>query len=254
MQKWCPEAFESGVSVLGSATPAEKEYQSAAVAGAEGTDRAAGFRSESGFTSPQSLLGHLTQKERAQLYDLVEQDVATEYQDREEKLRARLDQKVNAAEANFESALGNISRELEKALTDQLKDISTASARLAVQLAEKIVRKAITVDEEVLARTLETTQYKLLESTSLTVSLNPDEASWIQARPELLKELNIKEVKADRRVERGGCIIKSGSKEWDATIARQLESLSEVVEEAIATAGNEGKLISPEEHDEPELG
>nr|MEE4266815.1 FliH/SctL family protein [Candidatus Krumholzibacteria bacterium] len=193
------------------------------------------FRSESGFTDTQTLLSHLTRKERAQLFDLVEQDVSKEYEVREEQVRKECEDGLAEAEKAFHANLENLTREFQETMVQQVKAMAAASSRLALQLAEKVVRAQVAVDPGVLTRALEITHYKLLDSTNLTVIVNPEDESWVAGNTGLRESLRISTVQADRRVERGGCIIKTQTEEWDATITGQFETLAELVEEAIST-------------------
>lgn len=255
MQKWCPDAFSTEeTSPSGKVAIAESFESDSVPVRAEDGSPATRFRSESRFTDPRTLLGHLTRKERAQLFELVEQDVAAEYHAREEELRKESQAEVQAQEKIHQDSLASLAAELDAAMAVQIQDIAAATARLAVQLAEKIVRRSVTLDHASLTKVLEVTQYKLMESVPLTVNLNPEDADWLQNQPEMLKELKIAQVHADRRIDRGGCVIKAGAQEWDATISRQLESLAEIVEDNIGAAGTISSILKPEDTDESPLG
>ena len=254
MQKWLPDAFVTDNAPLAKPAAASGVFEPVGTGEEPSPDSAVSrFRSESGFSDTQTFLKLLTRKERAQLFELVEQDVASEYETREKEMQAKLVIQTKSLEDTFQMGLANLATELESAVAEQLKEISAASARLAVQLAERIVRKTVTLDQEVLTRTLAATQHKLQDKSSLTVILNPEDAFWLEARPEMVKELKISKVQTDRRIERGGCVIKSDNQEWDATIARQIESFTEIIEEAIATSPEPGTILHHEEPHEPEV-
>ncbi len=255
MQKWLPDAFESDNLVgAGPVLVGEAFEKQEPAAGRCDDSIECRFRSESRFVDSQTLLGHLTRKERAELFELVEQDVARDYQEREDELRKQHQTAVQALDQQYRESLASLAAQLDAAVAGQLKEIAAAGARLAVQLAEKIVRKTIDLDPEVLLRALDTIQYKLLDETELHLSLNPEDAAWLEARPEVLEELGIAQIHADRRIEKGGCIVRAGAREWDGTIQRQLESLTEIVEEAIATAPDPGGILDGEDPGEPEVG
>jgi flagellar biosynthesis/type III secretory pathway protein FliH len=57
---------------------------------------------------------------------------------------------------------------------------------------------------------------------------------WLRGAPELRERLRIAEIKEDRRLERGGCLVKAGDNEWDATVERQLAVLGEALQEALS--------------------
>lgn len=254
MQKWCPDAFENPTSVICGRVEDHRAFQPEAAQGTALEDSAVSrFRSESGFTDTQTLLSHLTRKERAQLFELVEQDVSQDYEEREKQLKRDYEERLKKAEHHMQTSIEAISHQLQDALGTQLREMAGTSARLAVQLAEKVIRKTVTWDPEVLARALETTHFKLLENSQLQVSVHPEDEPWLKANETLRENLNITEIQPDRRIERGGCIIKSRSQEWDATIARQLETLTEIVEEAVATWHGSSEPLLPEDDHEPEL-
>lgn len=255
MQKWLPEPFEASgaIRATGMVDPAAFQAEARPTGGAS-PEAARTFRSEAGFADARQLLNHLTQRERAQLFDLVEQDVARDYEQREKELRAGLEAQTAAAQENHRLALESLAGEMERVLGAQLKEIAEGSARLAIRLAEKVVRAAVAVDREILARALETAHYKLLDGNFLSVSLHPEDAEWLKAHSGLCERLKIGAINPDRRLERGGCLVKSGLQEVDATIARQLETLAEIVEEALATAGQPDRLLGGKDAHEPEVG
>ena len=246
MQKWLPDAFSTETLVGAVVLDHPAAFEPDAQTGAEGQedDVRARFRSEAGFSDTQSLLNHLTRKERAQLFDLVEQDVATEYQEREDALRKEFEAKLQDQEKVFQNSLQILAAQLQQAMGAQLKDVSAACAGLAVQVAEKVVRKTIELDPAVLDRALHTIQFKLLDAGPLQLVVNPEDAALLQGNSEFLEALRIHDIQQDRRVERGGCLVRAGKEEWDATIAKQLETLAEMVEEAMAT-GQESPLPIP---------
>ncbi len=180
------------------------------------------FRREAGFTDTKSLMGSLTAKERAEVYELVEIDVAEEYAAREETLTSEFDARLADAKAEAQQMMETWTGQLNAAMARELKEAASASARLAVQMAEKMVRQTVAVDPEALARVIETTLYKITEDAPLTVRTCPVDAAWLSGRSALLERLHIGQIVADRRIDQGGCVIQSDGREWDATLTRQL--------------------------------
>lgn len=198
------------------------------------------FMSESGFSGPDAIMGHLTREERAQVFELVEQDIKTEYEEREIELRAKMAAELKEARIGFDETLTAWTGKLHKAMATHMKEVSDSSARLAIQVAEKIVRQKILVDKEILIRAIETTLYKMDGTKDVTINLNPSQAEWLESLPEMKEKLGINQIISDRRVEPGGCLIKTEKQEWDVTVAGQLNYLSELVEEMITTADEPG--------------
>jgi len=199
-----------------------------------GDHDARGFRREAGFADTKALMNSLTAEERSQVYELVEIDLATEYEARTAQLKTEYEESLVAAKAEADRLLDQWTDQFTGAFARELKEAAAAAARLSVQLAAKIIRGTVAVDPLVLARVIETTLYKVTESAPLTIRANPDDAAWLEQQPELRDKLNIGEIQADRRIDAGGCVMKNAGREWDATLERQLDSLGEIVTDMIA--------------------
>ncbi len=254
MQKWLPDSFGSD-----GATATAVLHTDDAIFEAEDTapgdpldDKNRLFMSESGFSGPEAIMAHLTREERAQVFELVEQDIAKVYEDQEVELRTKLEADLDEARQGFDTALATFSVHLKQAMENHIKETADASARLATQLAEKIVRKKVSMDQEILARAIETALFKIEGTKSITVSVNPGQAEWLEAHDGVREKLGIQEIVSDRRIEPGGCLLKTEKQEWDATVSGQLKYLSELVEEMIITgdapdlSGEEGTDAKPD--------
>jgi len=197
------------------------------------------LRREAGFTDTKSLMASLTQDERAQLYELVELELADDYKKREEKLAQDYESRLRASEAKATQQLILWGEKINEVVAEELKEAASATARLAKQIAEKIVRQQVAIDPEVIARVIETTLFKIVENSPLSLQVNPDDAEWLTSQPDFLNKLNIAQITPDRRIESGGCLVRNSEREWDATLASQLETLDELVAEMI-TSGSLG--------------
>jgi len=250
MQKWCPEPFDLAEPTAPSVARPAAGFET------DPTDVGSAqflFRSESGFVDQEALMGSLTRAERSQIFELVELEVADVYTARETVLKAEHQAILDQMRTEHETALAGLGTAVETTLGALRQDMAAASARLAVQLAEKIVRATVKIDAEVLVRNLETTLFKVHGSGPVSVDVNPTDAQWLAEHPEILEKLQIITVNRDRRIEAGGGLVRAGSHTWDATLGSQLETLSEVVEEMIATAEPTPIAPAPETPDEPGL-
>ena len=253
MQKWLPDEFASGPSAAAAVVPGNAGVfeSEKAINQTDKNDKQRLFQSESGFAGPETIMAHLSREERAQVFDLVEQDIRTEYGKREVEFRAQLDAELTECRRNFDDTLNTWSENLYQAMSSHLKDTSDAAARLAVQLAEKIVRKNISLDNEVLLRAIETALFKIDGTKAVTLNVSPEQAQWLESQPLVAEKLGIKQIISDRRIESGGCVVKTEKQEWDVTVAGQLKFLSEMVEEMISIAdapdltGKEGTDAEP---------
>lgn len=254
MQKWLPDEFTATIPERPAPGPRWERLAADTGPGAGAPRLEERFQRESRFADPNSLMANLTQAERGLIYELAEQDVAREYEDRENALKADLEKQLNEARADYEQRIenwsGGFAAELAGTVESGLGEIARSAATLAVQLAGKITRSLVPIDDQILVRGIQTALFKIPGNHPIHLVAHPDDADWLKSRPELLSNLNIGEITCDRRLQRGGCLVQSGGREVDATLDGQLEALSEVVEEAIATAGSEDP-VSPrkEEHD-----
>ncbi len=224
MQKWSPEPF---VAEFATAAPgAQPEGEEFAAVETPG-DNAGVFRRDFMTASQENWLALMNKEERAQVYQLVENDVRKKYE-----------QKLAAAEASWRGELQEWRDSFAAAFAEEvggkLRLLARQTGALAVALAERIVRRCVEVDQEVLVRALEVVLNKLEAGSTLTVKVNAADAEYLANNPELLAKLRISQVVTDRRVERGGCLAVTSLEEWDATVAGQMECLAEIVQEALS--------------------
>lgn len=97
--------------------------------------------------------------------------------------------------------------------------------RLAVSMAERILRREIDMDRELLVVMARVAIDRLGEQAAATIHLNPVDLDAIQARrsPELGTSV---ELVADAAVPRGGCVVKSAFGTIDTGIDSQVRELS----------------------------
>jgi len=101
---------------------------------------------------------------------------------------------------------------------------------LALEIAEKIVSKAVVADPTIVASVLERAKHEALDAKYLRVCLNPtDHRVLAEIRPDLVKVggdgNRTVEVVATEEVGRGGCRLETESGVVDATIATQIDEI-----------------------------
>jgi hypothetical protein len=226
MQKWCPEPLLPD-------TAGDDRFVAVAVKSGERTV----FRPEAGFADQQNLLGQLSREERAQLVELVEVDLRAEYDARLAVETARLVAQhmddLAVARASLTSCQEAFATNAVAAFAMASRDLADAAVALAVQLAEKLIRVRVETDQGVLQRAIETILFKAEPGLQLEVTCHPDDALLFTASAEVRARLRIGVVKEDRRIARGGCLVRAGDLEWDATLQRQLSFLEEVARAAL---------------------
>ena len=119
-----------------------------------------------------------------------------------------------------------------------------AAVDLALGLAEKIVGASIDADPEAVLGVIAGALRRATVRDHLVLEVNPDDfelvhdlADELAARVGGVRRLD---VVAERRVTRGGCVVRTEEGEIDARIEQQLDRAREVVEQALRTAPIDG--------------
>ncbi|HVY97624.1 MAG TPA: FliH/SctL family protein [Solirubrobacterales bacterium] len=110
-----------------------------------------------------------------------------------------------------------------------------AAAELALQVAEKVLGAALEVRPELVLEVTRGALRRLSEPVAATLLVNPEDAERVREALAALSaehgaELTVRE---ERRVDRGGCLIRTDVGEVDARIGAQLERAAEIVREEL---------------------
>lgn len=107
---------------------------------------------------------------------------------------------------------------------DEIKD-------LVLIIAEKIIRYSLADQQETIVRTVEDSIQHAVKSDEFVISVNPADLDIIKSKStDFINSISGLEniiVKSDANIEQGGCIVESSNCTVDATIASQLEIISE---------------------------
>jgi flagellar biosynthesis/type III secretory pathway protein FliH len=238
MRKWCPEPFEMNRDEPGAAEGHQAPFvQESPVGMAAPANEASGFEKDHFLSDRQSLWDLMNEAEKDQLLEKSRQLLEADFEARESELIRHHQAELSEIHSEFERRLDTWSREMTSALQREKEVLAKEAAALSLVLAGKIIRDTAKVDPDFLSRTLETVLFKIQDNRPLTAVLHPDDAALLTENPDLMKRLRIDTVIPDRRVETGGCRLRCGGKEWDATLAGQMDVLADVVEETLASAG-----------------
>lgn len=103
--------------------------------------------------------------------------------------------------------------------------------RLALDIAEKVIGKAVAADPEIVAGVLDRARHEVLHARQLRIWLNPADLNVIRdIRPDLIRSGDEPgrtiEITASADIERGGCRVETEMGTIDATIPTQIQELS----------------------------
>jgi flagellar biosynthesis/type III secretory pathway protein FliH len=192
---------------------------------------------------PDRVVGAATAAERAALIvsqakaDARDLREAARAQGYEEGLAAGLAEaraRVGPAADAFAEAVSAV----EAARDELVGLVEERAVELAVAIAEKIVGAAVDVRPELVLEVVGGALRRVLERDFIVLEVNPADLELVRdAVEELTQRLGgfrRIEVVAERRVGRGGCIVRTGEGEIDARIAEQLERAAELLRESLA--------------------
>jgi flagellar assembly protein FliH len=135
------------------------------------------------------------------------------------------------------SALEQAARAVREDAEAGAQRLEARAVDLALLLAEKVVAAAVAVDPELVVGTVRGALRGLVERERIAVLVHPDDLELVRgAMGDLVASLGgIQhcEVQAERRVGRGGAIVRTPEGDVDARLETKLERAREVVESAL---------------------
>jgi|tagenome__1003787_1003787.scaffolds.fasta_scaffold20975006_3 flagellar assembly protein FliH len=121
-----------------------------------------------------------------------------------------------------------------------LAQAERAAVELALELASKIVSAAVEVRPEVVLQVVESALRRTTLRDQLTLQVSPEDFELVRDAAEGLAGriggIHRLDVLAERRVTRGGCVVRTAEGEIDAQLDEQLNRAREIVAEALQTA------------------
>ena len=128
--------------------------------------------------------------------------------------------------------------ELQALRADVAERAERAAVDLALRIAEQVVQAALAVEPERVVDAVRGALRRLVERDRVLVLVSPDDLDVVREHAEaLVAELGGIEhigVEADRRVARGGAIVRTAEGEVDATLDIKLGRAREVVEHELS--------------------
>ena len=147
---------------------------------------------------------------------------------------------LRAAAAEAEPALAALAqavRSFEQLRAGLVETLESEAAELALRIAEQIIAGALEVQPERIIDITRGALRRLADRHRVTVLVNPADIELIAESVERLQAelggIEHLDVHAERRIDRGGAIVRTESGEVDTTVSAQLQSAREIVAAAI---------------------
>jgi flagellar assembly protein FliH len=115
--------------------------------------------------------------------------------------------------------------------------VEASAVELALRIAEQAIGATIAARPETVVEVVRGALRRLVERERVTVLVNPEDLELVRGAAEALANelggIESCDVQAERRVARGGAIVRTVEGEVDATLATKLARAREAVEEAL---------------------
>lgn len=141
----------------------------------------------------------------------------------EKHLRGEMEKQLAETQTQLHELLANIPSALERFRSSAEKHV----VKLALAIAERIVKREVAMDNELVVRQIGEAVKRIVGIERMKIRVNPKDETLVRnyrtrilASTDAVRELAIE---ADETIARGGCIIESDSGNVDALIATQFE-------------------------------
>jgi flagellar assembly protein FliH len=189
-----------------------------------------------GGVTPAGRAAEIVQEAHAEARSIA---AAAEARGREAGFAAGLEaarEEIATARQVLEAA----AREVEASRDEALERIELQAAELALALAGKILSVALDVRPDLVVDVTRSALRRVAERDRLVVEVNPDDFELVRTEIESvaasLGGFHGLEVVAERRVVRGGCLLRTIDGEIDAGIDEQLKRAGEIVRGELVNA------------------
>jgi flagellar assembly protein FliH len=134
------------------------------------------------------------------------------------------------------AAVAEAERQIREHEQEFLRSAERSAVELAIAIAEKIVAGTIAARPETVLDVVSGALLRTATRHRLVIEVNPADLELVSASAEGLAArlggVQRLDVVAERRIERGGCIVRTEEGEIDARIGSQLERVAELLAEA----------------------
>jgi flagellar assembly protein FliH len=137
-------------------------------------------------------------------------------------------------------ALAAAAGDLVRAATERAAVLEQQSVELALSIAEKVVAGALEVEPERVCDVVAGALRTLVERERVVIEVHPDDAELVRESVDAvaaqLGGVSHLDVQADRRVARGGAVVRTDEGDVEATAEAKLERVREVVMRELRSA------------------
>ena len=143
-----------------------------------------------------------------------------------------------SAEAEARSVLASLAEAAQAAAAareEATRVLAEQAAELALLVAGRIVESALETRPELVREVVVSALRRVADADHLVLDVNPEDADSVRSHLAEAGDTRLRaiDVLPERRVPRGGCVVRAADVEIDARVAAQLERAAQLVREAL---------------------
>lgn len=169
----------------------------------------------------------LVKSARDEANNIKEQAYETGYQEGLAKAQSYYEKELQMSMRVFGKALDDLATTRKNVVAKAENDL----ARLLILIVNKVLRREIAKDNELVLRVIKDTLPLIAETETLTLEVNPEDFQIVAANKKTIASFcpNVREIRviASETVERGGLAIQSSLGNIDARVSIQMEAILE---------------------------
>ena len=139
--------------------------------------------------------------------------------------QAIIEKQLKVEVADLRTQLIRSLDELEQLYAAIAARVEKDLVRLAIEIARKIVNRAVNTDPDVAITLARVALERLHPRAVATVRINPDDFNWVSEHKQQLGNYCTIELVADPSIARGGCLVQSDHGDVDARIDHQFAAV-----------------------------
>ena len=175
----------------------------------------------------------------------------------DEALEQGRQQGISEAEGTIElraAELASVISSLAQARDKLLDDAEQAVLEMTLAIARRFVEQSALLGDELIRKTIKDTVKMVTEKDKVVIRVNPDDLDEVRGHQDDIifigDGIGRLEVRGDKKVDRGGCVVETEAGNIDARIASRFEQLDKAIRQAYSRQKAEGTDEQNAEHNE----
>ncbi|MEA2064298.1 MAG: FliH/SctL family protein [Gemmatimonadota bacterium] len=197
----------------------------------------------------------LVQERLATEKDRWEEDNKTRLEEAHEKGRAEGEAAAQAGLAEPVRLLKEVIASVEKGRERLLQEAETAVIDLSLAIARRFVKSAAIYSDDMIKDTIKSAVKMATEKEKVVIRINPEDLDQVKAHQDDIifvgDGIGKLEVRPDKKVERGGCVIETEAGNIDARSETRFAELDKALKAAYLSAGEKEKEVQKAVAQEP---